>query len=144
MSCKITAFLERQAASFQDGGPLLAVSDYDFPLPVLTSQGRDVLMTPQRLIDNWTATNAGCRALGCTHLALRLVARELPRGSRFRLWLRYAYLTAAEAPAAGVEATFYCRDRGHRICVEMIEVTRSWGQPFTIGDRVAPGVKAAR
>jgi len=132
MSRIVQDFLTRQSASFGDGGPLLAISDYDFPLPVLSPERRDVLLTPQHMIDSWTATNRACRDMGCTRLSVKLLAHGLPRSQRFRLWLNHSYLDAQGKLLAGVDTIFFCRDRGHRLCVEMIEILRHHGKPFAV------------
>jgi hypothetical protein len=144
MSHIVQDFVDRQSASFRDGGPVLAISDYDFPLPVLSPERRDVLLTPQHMIDTWTATNLACRDMGCVRLAVRLLARGLPRGQRFRLWLNHSYLDAQDRPLAGVDTIFFCRDRGHRLCVEMIEILRHWGQPFAVQPPARSRATAAR
>ena len=132
MSRIVQDFIHRQTASFGDGGPLLAISDYDFPLPVLSPDRRDVLLTPQHMIDTWTATNQACRDMGCTRLSVSLLAHGLPRGQRFRLWLNHSYLDAQGRCLSGVDTIFFCRDRGYRLCIEMIEILRHFGQPFAV------------
>lgn len=132
MSRIVQDFIARQTASFEDGGPLLAISDYDFPLPILSPERRDVLLTPQHMIDNWIATNRACRKMGCTRLTVTLLAQGLPRGQRFRLWLNHSYLDAEGKRLAGVDTIFFCRDRGHRLCVEMVEILRHFGKPFAV------------
>ena len=139
----LEGFLARQSASFDPGGEEAALSDYDFPLPVIWPQGRRVFARPQEYLDKLGPLHAECRRMGARRLEVQLRAQELPRDGRFRLWLLCSYLSETGETVAVVDKTLFCRDRGHRICVEMVELSALRGAPLA-GLRKAPRGRQAR
>ena len=145
MSRIIREFLQRQAALLAEDGPQTAVSDYDFPLAVVSHDFRGLMPTPGDFIRRCTEANRHVQSRGVRHLVLDLTAQEVPRDRRFRLWLRYTWLDADRRPVAGMDAICHCRDHGHRLCVEMVEYLAKWGTAVACDTSVPPvAARAAR
>ena len=53
-----------------------------------------------------------------------IMALELPRRARFRCWVRYHHMDAAGSVIDHSDRIFHCRDRGRRLLIEALEVTR--------------------
>jgi hypothetical protein len=145
MSRIIREFLLRQGALLAEDGPQTAVSDYDFPLAVVSPDYRGLMPTPGDFIRRCAEANRHMQGRGVRHLLLDLTAQEMPRNRRFRLWLRYTWLDDDRRPVAGMDAICHCRDHGHRLCVEMVEYLAKWGTAVACDTSVPPvAARAAR
>jgi len=94
-----------------------AAARCDFPLP-LHLDGH------LRLVPDAAALGALLSATRARHGApeARLVAVELPRNGRFRLWLA---LWAAGGAATGTDLVCYCREDRGGLRLEMVDVLRA-------------------
>ena len=98
------------------------VSHFDFPLAMYGASRLWVMHGPRDLIDRVDGIVERFRHDGPP--AARVVAMDLPRNNRFRVW---AQLTRCDASAEVVHKSdwiLYCRDHNPRIAVEMLHVTR--------------------
>jgi hypothetical protein len=109
---------------FHSGQFARIVAHYDFPLALHLEDRFVLLRSPAELerylVDFWAAA----RVAGFSSITPRITAIDLPRRGRFRAWVHYTHMDAAGRVVAQSERVFFCRDKGERILVEMLEVTQ--------------------
>lgn len=121
---RVETLLQDMIRSFQAQDFPALVSHYDFPLALHLEDKLMVMDRPDDLIRWFADTARARRDAGLERIEARLVALDLPRQGRFRAWVVYSHYDAAGQVLRLSERTFYCRDRGGRIRVEMLHVTR--------------------
>lgn len=121
---RLNRLLDAMICDFQSGHFERIVAHYDFPL-ALHLEGRLVLMSrPADLEQYLVCFRAAAEAARQVRIEPHVIAVEIPRRGRFRAWVRYAHHDAQGNLIAQSERTFFCRDKGDRILVEMLELTR--------------------
>lgn len=124
MYIRLHALLSDLTQRFQTGDFAGVIGHYDFPLP-LEMEDRKVLITRpaemERLLRDLYAARRHARFAATEP---EIMAVELPRRSRFRVWVRYHHLDAAGLRIDHSDRIFHCRDRGARVLIEGLQVTR--------------------
>jgi hypothetical protein len=100
------------------------VACYDFPFVMHLGREIFVFNTPLEAIEDWRAFRHRLVENGHFRCALTVVAQELPRAGRFRVWAELHHEDAAGRPSGKSRMTYFFRraDRGLRL--EMEHVTQ--------------------
>lgn len=121
---RLTNLVSELVRDFQSGQFAKIVAHYDFPLALHLENRLVLLSRPADLERYLIDFKAVAQAADFASIASRITAVELPRRGRFRAWVQYTHFNSAGQVVAQSERTFFCRDKGDRILVEMLELTR--------------------
>ncbi|MFM2388605.1 MAG: hypothetical protein RLZZ437_160 [Pseudomonadota bacterium] len=92
-----------------------------FPVPAQSNGKLHVYATAQELADGFARLAAVKAQMGQTAFQPRIVAIELPRNNRFRVWVDWLYTDQHGTPCTGERSIYFCSTlRGHT-AVEMIQ-----------------------
>ncbi len=92
-----------------------------FPMPTQIGQHLHIYTTAQELADGYAQLAQAKAQKGLTLFHSRIVAIELPRNNRFRVWIDWLYTDQDGNPATGDRSIYFCSTlRGHA-AVEMIQ-----------------------
>ena len=111
------------ATSLTAGRYDLMAQGYDYPFPAFLNGQQLVLTTPAAACSLFGLFHAAMRAEGLTRLNSVIVAEEIPRHGRFRLWVD---LIGDGPEATGVflaRSILYCRCAPGGDRVEMLELS---------------------
>ena len=124
MYSRLQALLADLTNRFHNGDFAGVIGHYDFPLP-LEMEDRKVLITrPAEMERLLRALHHQRKSARFAATEPEIMAVELPRRRRFRLWVRYHHLDAAGMRLDHSDRIFHCRDRGVRVLIEGLQVTR--------------------
>jgi plasmid stabilization system protein ParE len=121
---RLTSMVSELIRDFHSGQFARIVAHYDFPLALHLEDRLVLLPQPADLERYLVDFLAAARAAKIVSTEARVLAVDLPRRGRFRAWVHYNHLDATGGIVAQSERTFFCRDLGNRIVVEMLELTR--------------------
>jgi hypothetical protein len=119
----VKAICER-FAEFVTSGDVGALADmHVFPCPFVV-EGRMIVLPdrPSFMIASaiWTAQLA---QQGVRRYSNEIMAQELPRGTQFRVWLRWLHHMAdGSVQEAGTDVVYLARQPDGRLLVEMVEI----------------------
>jgi hypothetical protein len=80
------------------------------PLPVYLGDTRVLLRRSEAIEEFFGILGNALKERGVTRIEPELLAEELPRGGRFRLWVRWHDRSGAEAPLPPGDSIYYCRN----------------------------------
>lgn len=121
---RLNQLLDAMIRDFDSGRFERIVAHYDFPLALHLEDRLVLLSRPADLEQYLICFKAAAMAAQQASIVPHVTAVELPRRGRFRAWVHYAHHDAQGNLIAQSERTFFCRDKGERILVEMLELTR--------------------
>ena len=97
---------------------------FTFPLAVHSSEGLFVFKTPRDLIAVCTQYVDKIRSQNVHTLKSKVVAQEIPRNRRCRIWRNIYHDAGTDAPFRVSRAVMYCRALTQNACkIDMIEYT---------------------
>jgi hypothetical protein len=120
----IKSLVNRMARQFNGGQFLDLAEDYVFPLPVQVNGDLIVLHSPADMaaaLANYRDQNT---AQGLTPSYPQIVAVDLPRNGRFRVWVDWTYTPDAGPEALRTKNLYFCSTIGSRIQIEMVQYLR--------------------
>ena len=97
---------------------------YDQPLPVFLGDQRLTFASNTILASYFKTFHSALNERGIAALAPTLIARELPRKGRFRLWVQWDYGRPQQPPSHSADCIYYCRSGDGGLVTEMIQYTR--------------------
>lgn len=119
----VQATLNKMTADINAGRFADWVAQCDFPFAMQVEGEMTVYQTPALALAAWQRCEATRRAAGIVQVQTRIVALELPRLSRFRVWTEVLHLDAAGIAQSASQVIHYFRDRGDWYCLEMQAVS---------------------
>jgi hypothetical protein len=121
---KVHAELQRRADLLFAGRYDEIIRHYDFPL-ALSLQGRVTAITsPVRLWEFLRHLHVSLKARGIVRSEAELVAVELPRDGRFRVWARWHEISAKPNSCGTSDALYYCARTQSGFRTEMLSYSR--------------------
>ncbi|MGL5008938.1 MAG: hypothetical protein ACRC6I_03590 [Paracoccaceae bacterium] len=120
ISAHSTALANKLSRLFDAQGIEALCSHYTFPLPVQIDGVFHLFQSPQDLRRAFAVFCSKRKAEGLTDPAARVVATELPRNGRFRIWLDWTFTEAASQSSVRKRTVYYCSMIGHRTAIDMI------------------------
>jgi hypothetical protein len=121
---RIKSLVHRMAAQFNAGEFHALSADYVFPLPVQVNGSLVVLHTPSDMavaLANYRDQNT---SQGLSPSYPNIVAIDLPRNGRFRLWVDWTYTPDSGPEASRTQNLYFCSLVGTRIQIEMVQYLR--------------------
>ena len=94
---------------------------FTFPMPAQSGADLHVYQSAQDLADGYSQLAKAKRNLGQTDFHCRIAAVELPRNSRFRVWVDWLYTDQDGNPRSGDRSIYFCSTWHGQIAVEMIQ-----------------------
>lgn len=120
----LTAHLAQRGEMLLSGQIDALLATYAFPLPVLMEE-RLLLI---RCHDQARAILDQAREFladrGVAHMRPKVTAVELPRASRYRVWVDWHQVAVASDASLLMQAIYYCRDTADGLRIEMVNCTR--------------------
>ncbi len=123
MFSRMQALLNDLTLCFERGDFAGVIGHYDFPLPLELEDRKFLLTRPaemEHLLRDLLRARKRARFFSTD---AEIMALELPRRARFRVWVRYHHLDSVGAVLDQSDRIFHCRDRG-RLLIEALHVTR--------------------
>jgi hypothetical protein len=118
------AFVQKLAQHFNASDFAALAEGYVFPLPVQVDGELLVLHSAAEMVIAIAQYRAVNVAAGLVPSAPRIVAIDLPRNGRFRLWLDWHYGAPDATRQEVTRNVYYCSTIGNRIQVEMVHFLR--------------------
>jgi hypothetical protein len=118
---RIQALVSRMAEQFNTANFLGLAEVYVFPLPVQVNGQLVVLQTSGAMVEALAHYHRQNTAQGLAPSNPQIVALDLPRNGRFRLWVDWTYGANAGPNAARTQNLYYCSAIGARIQIEMVQ-----------------------
>ncbi|MDM7933359.1 hypothetical protein [Tabrizicola sp.] len=100
------------------------VADYVFPVPVELLSTRVIVRTPEEgraMLDLWHRT---LRDRGVVGLQSKVVALDVPRGGRFRIWVDYHEVIPGQEASLFSSVLYYCSTTATGFQIEMVSYPR--------------------
>lgn len=94
---------------------------YIFPMPTQVGPHLHVYHSPKELAQGFIQVAQAKSGKGLTSCQPRIVAVELPRNNRFRVWVDWLYADQAGNPCTGDRSIYFCSTFRGRVAVEMIQ-----------------------
>lgn len=102
----------------------LMVAEYQLPLSIFLDGRPQVMRTASEVWGFFQGFHSAMRAAGLVRLHARVMAVDLPRNGRFRVWTEWSGSGAARPPVPIATTICYCRETRQGVETEMIEFTR--------------------
>ena len=100
------------------------VEQYHFPLPVYLDSSRVIVPGAPEATAMLRLQRAAFLERGVVALKPAVVAMDLPRGGRFRLWVDWSEHTQPDGPVRSSQVVYYCRQVSDSFQIEMVDYTR--------------------
>jgi hypothetical protein len=118
------AFVQQLAQHFNASDFAALAEGYVFPLPVQVDGELLVLHSAAEMVMAIAQYRAVNVAAGLVPSAPRIVAIDLPRNGRFRLWVDWHYGAPDATRHETTRNVYYCSTIGNRIQIEMVQFLR--------------------
>ncbi len=115
------AMIQRITRHFNAGNLVAMAEAYVFPLPVHMNGNMIVLRTPSELVQALALYRDLNLAEALFPSAPRIVAIDVPRNGRFRLWVDISYGSPAAPDQRTTSSIHYCSFIGNRVQIEMVQ-----------------------
>jgi hypothetical protein len=100
------------------------VADFVFPVPVELQSTRLIVRSPQEaraMMDLWHHT---LQDRGVVSMQSKVVALDVPRGGRFRVWVDYHQVIPGQDPSLFSSVLYYCSKSATGFRIEMLSYPR--------------------
>jgi hypothetical protein len=124
----IKTFVNGLALQFNTGNFRRMAENYVFPLPLQMHGDMVVMHTSAALAESMRRHHARSAAEGLTPAIPRIVAVDLPRNGRFRIWVDWRFAKDADQDAPCTQTLYFCSTVGNRIQIEMVQYMRLAGK----------------
>tara|TARA_R110002124_G_scaffold53516_1_gene153494 strand:- start:26 stop:448 length:423 start_codon:yes stop_codon:yes gene_type:complete len=101
------------------------VSDYDFPLALYVEGERVVYPSPVVMKQASAAYRRWLIDHGVNHYTCRINAVDIPRQSRFRVWVTIFAHHTGRGTFDQTESVYFLRDKRGQLLIEMVECTET-------------------
>jgi hypothetical protein len=115
------AMVERFATRFNAGDLLSMTEDFVFPLPVQVQEKLALIHRPADMVALFECCRAAIAPQGLKPSHPRIIAMDLPRKGRFRLWVDWSCHAFPTPDQVHTKNIYYCSFIGSRIQVEMVQ-----------------------
>jgi hypothetical protein len=116
--------IERFAVRFNDRNFLALTEDFVFPLPVQVEDQLMVIHTADQMSTALAAYHAQNIAEDLTPSRPQIIAIDIPRNGRFRLWVDWVYGEGAQKDQVRTKNLYFCSVFGNRLQIEMVQYLR--------------------
>ena len=123
MHSQITAYLRSRGNQLLSGQTDALVLSYIYPLPVFLPQQRLVLQGPEEARYVFQVLRNALVRGGIVALNPQVVALELPRAGRYRLWVDWQEIAHHGGVVSSSSAVYYCRATPLGPMIEMVNYT---------------------
>jgi hypothetical protein len=122
MDLGVTRLLFRQANLFAEGRLREMTDSFVLPFPMQMEDRLMVMRDARDLVEALGACRRALLAAGATRFMPRVAAIELPRGGRFRAWVRWEHHLRPHAAPSGTSAIYYLhRPADRTLLIEMAD-----------------------
>jgi hypothetical protein len=118
------AMVQTLCVQFNAGNFARVAESFVYPLPVQVENDLIVLNSAGEMAASLSAYHAQNVAQGLAPSHAQVLAIDLPRNGRFRLWVDWVYQPDAGPEHARTKNLYYCSAIGNRIQIEMIQYLR--------------------
>jgi hypothetical protein len=115
------AMVERFATRFNAGDHLSMTEDFVFPLPVQVKEQLALIHRPADMVALLECCRTAIAPQGPKPSHPRIVAIDLPRRGRFRLWVDWSCHARPTPDQVHTKNIYYCSVIGSRIQVDMVQ-----------------------
>ncbi len=124
MATSLQAVADFRAAQISGGRYDRITDGYTYPLPIYVGDTPTVAQDARAAWQFFQVFHAVLLAEGLPHLTGRVVATEIPRDGRFRVWTDwFASATPADRPVAVARTVCYCLGTVADARTEMVDCT---------------------
>jgi len=128
---RVDAMVKQMFTDFLSGDLRNLASHYDYPLAMHLEGGFAIVRRREDMMEYHALVIGICRKEGLTSIAGGVVAMELPRNQRFRVWVNSSHCDETGKAFRQSDRILYCRDHGDRIAVEMLSIKKFAFSPPT-------------
>lgn len=120
MLSHVHAMLDSQAGMYSRDDFRTAASYFKMPLAIHTKSDLFVHQTQDSLEVALRDMVAIYRANGVKHVQWEIVALDIPKSGRFRVWTDWHHVMADRIDHGASQLTHYCQIQDNRLSVEMV------------------------
>lgn len=134
MTNRAMALVQELGQRFNAGDFAAAARAFAYPQPVQVARTMTVIASAAEMTQVLAAYRGANLARGLAPSAPQIVAQELPRNGRFRIWVDWVYGDAGAPATPRTRNIYYCSVDGGRIMIEMSEYIRLPAAGVTVAD----------
>jgi hypothetical protein len=123
MFSQVHALLRRRADRLLNGHIEDVVSQYIFPLPLYLGSSRVIVRSPDEATAIFGVLRAAYLDRGVVALQPKVIAIDIPRAGRFRVWAEWQELALPVEGTRISSAIYYCKATPAGIQTEMVNYT---------------------
>jgi hypothetical protein len=116
--------VERFAARFNSGDFHAVTEDFVFPLPIQLDKQLVVLHNASQMAAALASYQLVNAAQSLTPSTPQIIAVEIPRNGRFRLWVDWVYGQGPKKDQTRTKNLYFCSAIGNRVQIEMVQYLR--------------------
>jgi hypothetical protein len=117
---KVSAQMERRATALITGEFDRLLADFVFPIPVEMPSSRLIVRSPDQGRAMLALWRLALIERGVIALKSRVIAQDMPRGGRFRVWVDYHEMSSAGPTGLYTSVLYYCRVIPTGFRIEMV------------------------